>query len=67
MVIRDEVCAAQCSFLLRGSDSASLSSDLNPPPLRNIRADRPPQRFSSKGIDGFENFKFPDLSPYIAK
>lgn len=66
-VLRDEVCAAQCGFLLRGSVSGSITSDLNPPPLRNVRADRPQQRFPTRGFEGFEGFKFPDLTPYITK
>ncbi|KAJ8944427.1 hypothetical protein NQ318_002123 [Aromia moschata] len=39
-ILRDEVCTAQCGFLLQGavSSSSTLNTDLNPPPLRNTRA-----------------------------
>ncbi|CAH1116127.1 unnamed protein product [Phaedon cochleariae] len=63
-ILRDEVCTAQCGFLLRGR--SSVPRGLSPPPPRNGRAGRPP-RFQDSGFDGFGGFKFPDLSPFIAK
>ncbi|CAH1108455.1 unnamed protein product [Psylliodes chrysocephalus] len=66
-ILRDEVCTAQCGFLLRESGTSSiLPQNLNPPPLRNVRAQRP-QLFRSTDFDGFGDFKFPDLTPFIAK
>ncbi|KAJ8915168.1 hypothetical protein NQ315_000420 [Exocentrus adspersus] len=70
-VLRDEVCTAQCGFLLRGSQvsvSTSLETDLNPPPLRNVRAEhRRGPRYPTTTFEAVPGFKFPDLSAYIAK
>ncbi|XP_074027554.1 uncharacterized protein isoform X2 [Leptinotarsa decemlineata] len=66
-ILQDEVCTAQCGFLLRGSDSSSVPRGLRPPPLRNVRQGRPPRFPSTISDSGFGGFRFPDLSPFIAK
>ncbi|XP_072395913.1 uncharacterized protein [Diabrotica undecimpunctata] len=65
-ILRDEVCTAQCGFLLRESASTNLPQNLNPPPLRNVRNGRPQFR-NTDGFDSFGGFKLPDLTPFIAK
>ncbi|XP_017785026.1 PREDICTED: uncharacterized protein LOC108568445 [Nicrophorus vespilloides] len=69
-VLRDDVCTAQCGFLLRDTTPnlfgrpSTINQELLPPPHRNTRS-RPlgPTRFNSN----FNDFKFPDLTPFIAK
>lgn len=75
-ILRDDVCTAQCGFLLRGDTGSSLNlfqrpsgpselnQDLIPPPQRSTRS-RPvnSQRFNAN----FNGFKFPDLTPFVAK
>lgn len=68
-ISRDEVCAAQCGFLLKPSSSQQAPFGLVPPPLRNSRGkplNRPP-RFPLASSFDFSGFKFPDLSPFISK
>ncbi|KAJ8926678.1 hypothetical protein NQ314_020927 [Rhamnusium bicolor] len=69
-ILRDEVCTAQCGFLLRGTtaSASSLHTDLNPPPLRNIRAGQGrSSRYPTTTFEPFGGFKFPDLSAFISK
>lgn len=61
-ILRDEVCTAQCGFLLGEN---SLHTNLNPPPIRNVRSGR--SQFKSSSIDNLGGFKFPDLAPFLAK
>lgn len=80
-ILRDDVCTAQCGFLLRNNGGNSggfiqnqhstLNTDLIPPPARHIRTrqlnnnNKPRQQ--NNGFNVFNGFKFPDLSPFIAK
>ncbi|KAH0820753.1 hypothetical protein GEV33_000916 [Tenebrio molitor] len=70
VVLRDDVCSAQCGFLLRNEGpQPSLTTDLTPPPARHLRSrqlGRPP-RVPIRSYNGFNGFKFPDLSVFIAK
>lgn len=54
-ILRDDVCSSQCGTLFKGSFSSPISG-LNPP-LPRISRSRPSNTF---------NFKFPDLTPFIA-
>ncbi|XP_066250383.1 uncharacterized protein [Euwallacea similis] len=68
-ISRDEVCAAQCGFLLKQSGSQQVPFGLVPPPLRNSRGknlNRSP-RFPAGSSFDFSGFKFPDLSPFVSK
>lgn len=74
-VMRDEVCTAQCGFFLhrggvQSSSSANLNAGLIPPPARHLRA----RQIGRNNFQNFRNdfspfsgFKFPDLTPFIAK
>ncbi|CAH0563572.1 unnamed protein product [Brassicogethes aeneus] len=68
-ILRDDVCTAQCGFLL-GNDGfqsrpTNLQTDLRPPPA-HVRA-RQLNNFNRQ-FGGFpQGFSFPDLSPFIAK
>ncbi|CAH1969751.1 unnamed protein product [Acanthoscelides obtectus] len=76
-ILHDEVCTAQCGFLLRGPPAPfSAVGGLSPPPpqhhTRSTRGGRPPRGHHQGvgnvgGYDPFAGFKFPDLTPYIAK
>ncbi|EFA09156.2 hypothetical protein TcasGA2_TC005493 [Tribolium castaneum] len=69
VVLRDDVCSAQCGFLLRNEGpQPGLNTDLTPPPrhLRARQLGRPP-RIPSRGFNGFGEFKLPDLSVFVAK
>ncbi|KAF5284358.1 hypothetical protein FQR65_LT13575 [Abscondita terminalis] len=64
IILRDEVCTAQCGFLLRNGDVSSRSisfTDLVPPP-RQLRAR---QLSGTRFTSNFNGFKFPDLSPFV--
>lgn len=84
-ILRDDVCTAQCGFLLRNGDNSAdfstgnsrqssgtnLNTDLVPPPngggLRTLRS-RPQAKFTASFGDAFgPGFKFPDLTPFVAK
>ncbi|CAH1129175.1 unnamed protein product [Ceutorhynchus assimilis] len=72
-ISRDEVCAAQCGFLLRDGNRHQVPFGLvPPPPTRNNLRGRSPNRFprfpdgTSSGVD-LSGFKFPNLSPFISK
>lgn len=66
-ILRDDVCTAQCGFLLRDTAfltsgrQSSLNVDLTPPPARHVKARQLNNRFNSN----FNGFKFPDLTPFI--
>lgn len=64
-ILRDDVCTAQCGFLLRdnlSSRQSSINIDLTPPPARHIRARQlHTVHFNSQ----FNGFKLPDLTPFI--
>lgn len=67
VILRDEVCTAQCGFLLReghnlNSRPSTLTTDLLPPPARHIKAR---QLHSSRFNANFNGFKFPDLTPLV--
>lgn len=67
-ISRDEVCTAQCGFLLRAS-SSNLNPGLVPPPSRNVRG-RQLGRPSFNNRQNFlptPGFNFPDLSGFIRK
>ncbi|KAJ8969968.1 hypothetical protein NQ317_008531 [Molorchus minor] len=69
-ILRDEVCTAQCGFLLRGAtaSASTINTELNPPPLRNIRAGQGRiQRYPTSSFETVDGFKFPDLSAFITK
>ncbi|KAF5280247.1 hypothetical protein FQA39_LY18070 [Lamprigera yunnana] len=64
IILRDEVCTAQCGFLLRNGEINSRSvafTDLIPPP-RQVRAR---QLGGSRFTSNFNGFKFPDLTPFV--
>ncbi|KAK4874855.1 hypothetical protein RN001_014215 [Aquatica leii] len=64
IILRDEVCTAQCGFLLRNGEINSRSiafTDLIPPP-RQLRAR---QLGGSRFTSNFDGFKFPDLTPFV--
>ncbi|KAL3272932.1 hypothetical protein HHI36_014391 [Cryptolaemus montrouzieri] len=74
-VMRDEVCTAQCGFFLHGgrvqsAAHSNLNPGLVPPPARHLRA----RQIGRSSFNNFRNnfnpfpgFKFPDLTPFIAK
>ncbi|XP_060522685.1 uncharacterized protein LOC132699805 [Cylas formicarius] len=57
-ILRDEVCTAQCGFVLRGG-SGSTST--------NFKQGRTTRLSGNEPVDPFLGFKFPDLSPFITK
>lgn len=67
-ILRDDVCTAQCGFLLRSSSSIpplvpparSINTDLIPPPARHVKA-RQLNSFNT----AFNGFKLPDLTPFV--
>lgn len=71
-ILRDDVCTAQCGFLLREGPSIpslippgrSINTDLIPPPAttRHVKV-RQLNSFST----AFNGFKLPDLTPFIGK
>ncbi|KAF7278210.1 hypothetical protein GWI33_008704 [Rhynchophorus ferrugineus] len=68
-ILQDEVCTAQCGFLLREGSRGDIPFGLVPPPpraVRNRNINRAP-RFPSSSPFDFNDFKFPDLSSYISK
>ena len=70
VVLRDDVCSAQCGFLLRNEGpQPGLTTDLTPPPARHLRSRQlgKPPRIPSRSFPGFGGFKFPDLSVFVAK
>ncbi|KAK9883031.1 hypothetical protein WA026_001241 [Henosepilachna vigintioctopunctata] len=74
-VMRDEVCTAQCGFFLhrdrlQSSAPTHLNPGLVPPPPRHVRARQIGRsNFNNlrSSFSSFPGFKFPDLSPFIAK
>ncbi|KAB0798263.1 hypothetical protein PPYR_09256 [Photinus pyralis] len=65
VILRDEVCTAQCGFLLRNGEISSRPvsfTDLVPPPARQLRAR---QLGGSHFTSNFNGFKFPDLTPFV--
>lgn len=70
-ILRDDVCTAQCGFQLRGENiqsgrASNINTDLVPPPNRHIRT-RQLAPSGSRFPTPFPGFKFPDLTPFIAK
>ena len=57
VILRDDVCSAQCGLVLQSTSSRDIV-DLRPPPQRIPRS-RPSQSIS------FQGFKFPDLTQYV--
>lgn len=64
-ILRDDVCTAQCGFLLRenlSSRTSGINTDLIPPPARHVKAR---QLSSVQFNSAFSGFKLPDLTPFI--
>ncbi|XP_048519800.1 uncharacterized protein LOC109542192 [Dendroctonus ponderosae] len=69
IVIRDEVCAAQCGVLLKAGRKQQIPVGLVPPALRNTRSRtvNKASRFPASSSFDFSGFKLPDLTPFISK
>lgn len=57
VILRDDVCSAQCGLVLQSQSSRDIV-DLRPPPPRVPRS-RPASSFT------FQGFKFPDLTQFV--
>lgn len=76
VILRDDVCTAQCGFFLRDSfnnfniktasalTQTSVSTGLIPPPTRTVRS-RPVLPYFNSNTNPFNGFKFPDLTQFI--
>ncbi|KRT83256.1 peroxidase [Oryctes borbonicus] len=77
VILRDDVCTAQCGFFLRESSfsnfniktsstltQTSINTGLIPPPARTVRS-RPVIPHFNTNINPFNGFKFPDLTPFV--
>jgi len=59
VILRDDVCSAQCGLNLQ-STNVRDSADLRPPPAQRVPR-------SKQQTQTFQGFKFPDLSRFISK
>lgn len=72
VILRDDVCAAQCGLVLQSTNSRDATADLRPPPtgrqqrLPRSRQQQQQQRQQTNSRSTtFQGFRFPDLSQFI--